>query len=120
MTAPEPSARISALARSVPGNRSALIVSDPTGEARLELLTEPPSLAQLQAAVQGFVEPVPTHPGHHAYCNDEGRVRGLPVNRGASNYLALSFPLVGSVAILIGVGIDADGEFVLTPAGGAR
>lgn len=38
-------------------------------------------LKELQAAVGGLVEVVPTHEGVTMWCNEEGKYTGLPVNR---------------------------------------
>lgn len=43
-----------------------------------------PTLDKLQAAVSGLIQYVPTHDGGFLYCNDEGKLMGLPVNIGAT------------------------------------
>lgn len=55
------------------------------------------TLAQLQEAVGGYIEAVPGS-RNRAYCNEEGRLRGLPVNQQASQQF--NQLLVGNVIVL--------------------
>lgn len=55
------------------------------------------TLKQLQDAVGGYIEAVPGS-GGRAYCNEEGLLRGLPLNEGAS--FAFGKRLVGDVIVL--------------------
>lgn len=52
----------------------------PVGEApRVEVI--PPGLIPLQKLVGGYIEAVPLAPNVDAFCNEEGRILGLPRNR---------------------------------------
>ena len=58
-------------------------------KARIFRATKHPSLQRLRKVVGGHIEMVPlwTHYGGHpcvAYCNEEGKLEGLPVNPVAS------------------------------------
>lgn len=43
-----------------------------------------PSLEELQTAVGGFIQYVPTHSGGFLYCDDEGKIKGRLPNREAT------------------------------------
>lgn len=79
---------------------------------------EPVKLEELQAAVGGFIETVPnfeTYLGKKAiaFCNEEGKIDGLPINEQATRFWRYAAPagfadvLVGDVVILTG-----DDEFM--------
>jgi hypothetical protein len=63
-------------------------------------------LEDMQKAVDGWIELVPLsdNPGVTIYCNEEGKVRGLPVNRLATmfadNWRSWLDPLCGDVLVL--------------------
>lgn len=78
-------------------------------ETSLEAFTiEFTDLASFQAAVGGYVEPVPVEqPRMTIFANEEGKVRGLPINRRATCLWWLLSPglrghdiLVGDVALV--------------------
>ena len=65
-----------------------------------------PSLSVLQAAVGGYIEGVPLNEGY-MYVNDEGKLRGLPVNAPATDLIDFNDVIVGDVVILaVGEGED--------------
>ena len=91
------------------------------GEISKEEITSPPSLKFLQSSVGGFIESVPFFGkvvlGEdqslrcRAFCNEEGKIRGLPYNEKATHlwYESMgetyeSYPdiLVGDVVIICG------------------
>ena len=52
-------------------------------------LNRPPTLDELQGAVGGYIEPVPAFDRFDgktciAFCNEEGKLHGLPVNAAAT------------------------------------
>lgn len=77
-------------------------------------LTSSPSLEQLQAAVGGYIEVVPFFTRYKgqscvAFCNEEGKCNGLPLNKDATMlwYVSMSRSyaedyLVGDIAIITG------------------
>lgn len=77
-------------------------------------LTSAPELQELKKHVGGYIELVPgfslfvTNEGIHpciAYCNEDGRSMGLPLNQTASEMWADNdprYPLMGTIVILIG------------------
>jgi hypothetical protein len=100
------------------------IITPDSTEATIErrALDGPPSLADLQTLVGGYIEPVPLL--HHyvtraglrpciAYCNEDGRLVGLPVNATATGMWSESVPqlrhqpLLGTIVVLTG-----DAEFM--------
>jgi len=101
-----------------------MTVIHPDGTETVTLFTEgtQPSLDQLQAAVGGLIEPVDAFcaEGVQAYVNEEGLLRGLPINPagtaavkwpvGERDRLTGSKvgPLVGPVVVLTGFPPDED------------
>lgn len=100
-----------------------MYVIKPTGDERdIEVIDceKPPGLAALQEAVGGYIEFIPwmnqfvTKDGPKpcvTYCNEEGRIVGLPVNR-IANEMSIDpstqvYPLLGTIVILTG-----DDEFM--------
>lgn len=90
----------------------------PSGEVSRRALTSPPTLADLQAAVGGFIEAVPYFDRFEgaacvAFCNEEGKLDFLPVNVWATRYWANAMGgnpgdvLVGPVCVVCG-----DAEFL--------
>jgi hypothetical protein len=64
-----------------------LIPADPTQPAKvIDLDSGPGELRNLQAAVGGLVE-VQAHPEGDLWCNDSGRLDGLPINVRVSRWL---------------------------------
>jgi len=103
-------------------NRTIIIRADDTVEQQ-DWPTGSPSLEWLQKAVGGYIETVPfwntydddgTTRGCVAYCNEEGKLDGLPANRLANQKwdeaLKRRFPdagqrldyLVGTIVVLVG------------------
>lgn len=80
----------------------------------------PPELEELQGLVGGFIEQVPHWTEHLgkpcvAYCNEEGKPKGLPINaRATFIYLnVLSRLRPDRRALLIGDGIELRGTVVV-------
>lgn len=73
--------------------------------------TEMPGLKFLQEAVHGYIEEVPLWPVGVAFCNEEGKLNGLPLNRQAQAIWEQNGPLrdylVGDI-----VQITGDAEFM--------
>jgi Domain of unknown function (DUF3846) len=93
--------------------RGKMIVIQPSGEKVITDLAETPNLDQLQSGVGGFIEVIPyfsKYEGHAcvAFCNEEGRLKGMLRNSlahelwEASNGLNIDYMLVGPVVIVIG------------------
>ena len=59
-----------------------------------------PSLAELQAAVGGYIEMVRTNNVGYMYCNEEGKLLGLPVNRAATSMIDFDDVVVGDVVVM--------------------
>jgi len=74
-----------------------MLIYKTDGTIETVTLTKKVTLEQLQTAVEGYIEAVPGS-RHRAYCNEEGRLRGLPVNARAS--LRFAQVLVGNVVEL--------------------
>ncbi|UCI29442.1 DUF3846 domain-containing protein [Mesorhizobium sp. B4-1-4] len=98
-----------------------LIVAYASGEITQRTLTKWPSLKELQEAVGGYIEKLPLPTNRHfeecvdehgnpqkcvAYCNEEGRLVGLPRNTSLIGK-SISYPVVGNIAIVTG-----DSEFM--------
>jgi hypothetical protein len=64
------------------------------------------TLAQLQAAVGGFVQAVDLTPELTMWCNEEGKLRGLPFNAAATLAWATSF---GKTDIIVGNAVFTGG-----------
>lgn len=96
-----------------------LIILSANGGIATQEITKGPALKVLQEVVGGYIELVPgfnTFQGEHciAYCNEEGRIKGLPTNMPAtiawqnafgerpSIASARDFELRGSIAIITG------------------
>lgn len=69
----------------------------------LPVFSSPPTLEELQKAVEGYLERVtPTNPtlkGAQVFVNEEGRMRLLPRNKDAEQATGI-VPLFGNVVIL--------------------
>jgi hypothetical protein len=86
----------------------------PDGTATFITLTGSPTLEQLQTAVGGHIEVVPYFTKFNgeqcvAFCNEEGKLVGLPANRLAQMFWERAVGrrisgdyLVGSIAIITG------------------
>ena len=74
-------------------------------------------LEQLQAAVGGWIEPIPTSENVTIYVNEEGKIYGLPVNRLAMDVwirwdewrCMIAGDWIAGNAVVVG-GVDDDGE----------
>jgi len=67
------------------------IPCDPTKEVRVREAAKEPPLQELQDLVDGYIEIVPQWSRHFgqrciAYCNEEGKLRGLPMNHRATAF----------------------------------
>jgi len=76
-----------------------------------------PSLAQLQDAVGGYIEYVPLSDealaitGHtHMYCNETGKLDGLPINRMATSMIRSTNDIIVGNAVLMTDDDDESGE----------
>ena len=70
-------------------------------DERVDFRRGKPSLKDLQDAVGGWIEAVPhRHPDFSAFCNEEGKINGLPLNSVATNFTGIHGDvLVGDVVI---------------------
>ena len=59
-----------------------------------------PSLEELQAAVGGYIEMVQTNNVGYLYCNEEGKLLGLPVNMAASTMIEHDDVIRGDVVVM--------------------
>jgi hypothetical protein len=99
-----------------------MIVLTPDGEKTETPIKKTPGLSKLQNLVGGYIEVVPFFDSYEgqpcvAVCNEEGRIRGMRLNRQATEAfemaidaktddLLIPHALVGPVVILIGVNLD--------------
>lgn len=91
-----------------------LYVIKASGEVSEEALTNAPSLETLQSIVGGYIQIIPSFSTYRgaecvAFCNEEGKLDGLPVNRSASvawqqavGRFRIDDFLVGDVAVVCG------------------
>lgn len=93
--------------------KGTLYAINPDGSVIETPLASVPALEALQGIVGGYIEPVPGFNRFRgfacaAFCNEEGKLEGLPVNRAATaawRSAVGTWPgdvLVGSVAIVCG------------------
>lgn len=59
-----------------------------------------PSLSDIQKAVGGYIEFVPTANVGYMYVNEEGKLRGLPVNKAATSMIAFDDVILGDVVVM--------------------
>lgn len=59
-----------------------------------------PSLSELQKAVGGYIELIPTGNAGYMYGNEEGKLMGLPVNKAATSMIAFDDVVVGDVVVM--------------------
>lgn len=92
---------------------NALIVIKSTGEIIRQPIDKTPSLGTLQNAVGGYIQMLPlfeTFEGEDcvAFCNEEGKLEGLPYNEAATKFWTLAADivlddfLVGDIVIVTG------------------
>jgi len=74
-----------------------------------------PRLVHLQRAVRGYIEAVPHDGPFTAYCNEEGKLDGLPPNIPATRFLGLTHDILVGPVVLIGPPND-EGEDTALPA----
>jgi hypothetical protein len=89
-----------------------MFVIPPSGEIVVTELETVPPIEELQKAVGGYIETVPYFTKYKdkqcvAFCNEEGKLKGLPYNSRATNDWGRNTPLsddvlVGPVVILTG------------------
>ncbi|MGI9251292.1 MAG: DUF3846 domain-containing protein [Pseudohongiellaceae bacterium] len=90
-----------------------LIIIQADGLVLTRSIDNPPSLETMQASVEGHIELIPAFNRFRgfdcvAFCNEEGKLQGLPVNQVATDfwYRAAGGPhddvLVGNVLIVVG------------------
>jgi hypothetical protein len=91
--------------------RGTVTTIEPTGQMTTNGYTDPIKLEALQAGVGGYIEEVPGFTKFHrkacvAFCNEEGKLKGLPVNSVATNLWRKQTQagdfLVGNVVIVQG------------------
>lgn len=66
----------------------------------IEQMGKNPSLKELQKAVGGYIESVPIAMGGHFYCNEEGKLKGLPHNPVANSMIDFNDHIVGDVVVM--------------------
>jgi len=66
----------------------------------VEELEGKPTLEQLQKIVGGLIEYVPIHDGGYMYCNEEGKLLGLPPNPYATELIDFGDVIVGDVVVM--------------------
>lgn len=62
-------------------------------------------LAELQAMVGGYIEVIPLSEGRLMALNEDGKLRGLPVNREAT---AVALPFLGAGDFIVGDALVCD------------
>lgn len=88
----------------------ALVAIHPDATFTATRLSQPPTLTQLQQAVGGYIETVPSRRAL-AFCDEEGLLKGKAANPLAQ--ALTSVPLVGDVAVLVKVKVARSGNFIL-------
>ena len=86
----------------------------PTETDQLPTIVEVNGLADLQAAVEGYVEPVDGD-DFTAWVNEEGKLKGMPFNPRADRFLHLAIPALPTWDCIVGPviitgGADDDGD----------
>lgn len=94
-----------------------LVAVHPTGEIKKKAIKKTPTLEDLQAIVGGSIELVPYFNTYEmspcvAFCNEEGKLKHMPVNQpaqvlwamcgGKAAFAAYADVLVGNIAIVVG------------------
>ena len=59
-----------------------------------------PSLREIQEAVGGYIELIPTGNLGYMYGNEEGKLMGLPVNKAATSMITFDDIVVGDVVVM--------------------
>lgn len=94
--------------------KGVMITIKPDGSKSEKAFDRPPTLEELQKEVGGYLEVIPHFHTYQkrrcvAYCDEEGKMKGKPVNAratldwaGASPVNSLGDVLVGNVVVLMG------------------
>ncbi|MCU0505710.1 MAG: DUF3846 domain-containing protein [Chloroflexi bacterium] len=84
---------------------------------RVSFIHGKPTLRDLQKAVGGYLEAAPVYCPEDitAYCNEEGKLDGLPLNLPGTAFIRMTGDIVAGPLVLIG-GPDRDGEDTPLPA----
>ena len=69
-------------------------------DGTIEQMGWKPSLEELQAAVGGYIEMVRTNNVGYLYCNEEGKLLGLPVNMAATTMIEHDDVIRGDVVVM--------------------
>ena len=69
-------------------------------DGNIERMEGKPTLDELQQAVGGNIEYVPTAMGGYLYCNEEGKLMGLPANYPATQMIDFPDIIVGDVVVM--------------------
>ena len=69
-------------------------------DGTIEQMGWKPSLEELQAAVGGYIEMVRTNNVGYMYCNEEGKLLGLPVNIAATTMIEHDDVIRGDVVVM--------------------
>tara|TARA_R110000851_G_scaffold43123_9_gene106942 strand:+ start:441 stop:686 length:246 start_codon:yes stop_codon:yes gene_type:complete len=71
-------------------------------DGTIEQIGKNPPLEELQKAVGGYIEGVTTANGGRFYCNEEGKLMGLPHNPAANSMIDFDDYIVGDVVVMEG------------------
>ena len=71
-------------------------------DGTIEQMGRNPPLEELQKAVGGYIEGVTTANGGRFYCNEEGKLMGLPHNPAANSMIDFNDYIVGDVVVMEG------------------
>jgi len=71
-------------------------------DGTIEQMGKNPPLEELQKAVGGYIEGVTTANGGRFYCNEEGKLMGLPHNPAANSMIDFNDYIVGDVVVMEG------------------
>ena len=71
-------------------------------DGTIEQIGKNPPLEELQKAVGGYIEGVTTANGGRFYCNEEGKLMGLPHNPAANSMIDFNDYIVGDVVVMEG------------------
>tara|TARA_R110000824_G_scaffold42116_6_gene124468 strand:+ start:6562 stop:6807 length:246 start_codon:yes stop_codon:yes gene_type:complete len=71
-------------------------------DGTIEQMGKNPPLEELQKAVGGYIEGVTTANGGRFYCNEEGKLMGLPHNPAANSMIDFDDYIVGDVVVMEG------------------
>lgn len=70
-------------------------------DGTMEYMGQNPPLKLLQKAVGGWIEPVMMANGDIMYCNEEGKIMGLPPNPAANKLISFAYDyIVGDVVVM--------------------